>query len=287
VKPRLLDLFCCAGGAAKGYQKAGFYVVGVDIKPQPHYCGDEFHQADALTYPLEGFDAYHASPPCQGYSIMKNLPWVKCKTHPLLIPQVRELLKATGKPYVIENVMGAKLDAGWLCGQMFGLPFYSHRAFETNFAWLAPGHPNHRIVIERGRMLGRRGDKRYSNYTLDWMNQAELSQAIPPAGHPNHRIVIERGRMLGRRGDKRYSNYTLDWMNQAELSQAIPPAGHPNHRIVIERGRMLGRRGDKRYSNYTLDWMNQAELSQAIPPAYTEFIGKYLLAEVLARQVTK
>jgi SAM-dependent methyltransferase len=68
AKPRLLDLFCGAGGATKGYQRAGFYVVGVDINRQPHYCGDEFVQGDAMTYPLEGFDAIHASPPCQAYS---------------------------------------------------------------------------------------------------------------------------------------------------------------------------------------------------------------------------
>ena len=69
MKPRLLDLCCCAGGCTKGYQRAGFYVVGVDQNPQPHYCGDEFYQADALSFPLEGFDAYHVSPPCQKYSV--------------------------------------------------------------------------------------------------------------------------------------------------------------------------------------------------------------------------
>ena len=107
---RLLDLFCGAGGAAKGYQRAGFYVVGVDIKPQPHYCGDEFHLADALTYPIEGFDAYHASPPCQGYSCMRNLPWNSKKEYPLLILPTHEMLEATGKPYVLENVMEQKYE---------------------------------------------------------------------------------------------------------------------------------------------------------------------------------
>jgi DNA (cytosine-5)-methyltransferase 1 len=179
-KPRLLDLFCGAGGAAMGYSRAGFEVVGVDIKSQPHYPF-EFHQADALTYPLNGFDAYHASPPCQAYSIMKNLPWVKCKEHPKLINPTRELLKKTGKFYVIENVMGAKLDAGWLCGGMFNLGCYRHRLFETNFFWMQPGHPIHRDVIEHGRMLGRRGDKAHNSLNLEWMTQSEQSQAIPPA----------------------------------------------------------------------------------------------------------
>src|SRR3990167_10972018 len=101
-KPRLLDLFCKAGGATKGYQQAGFYVVGVDIEPQPHYCGDEFYQADALTYPLEGFDAYHASPPCQRYSVMTNGRWQdRLPNHPDLIQPVSERLSATNKPYII------------------------------------------------------------------------------------------------------------------------------------------------------------------------------------------
>ena len=163
-----------------GYYRAGFEVVGVDIKPQPHYPF-EFHQADALTYPLEGFDAYHASPPCQAYSIMKNLPWVKSKIHPKLIEPIRGRLCASGKPYVIENVMGARLDAGWLCGLMFGLTCYRHRAMETNFAWFQPGHPNHRRVIEKGRMLGRRADKGHESLGLDWMTKYDRSQSIPPA----------------------------------------------------------------------------------------------------------
>src|SRR3990167_3954569 len=108
-KPILLDIFCGAGGSAKGYQQAGFYVVGVDIEPQPHYCGDEFYQADALTYSLSGYDAYHASPPCQAYSRLRYLPWLKNKEYPALIDTTRNLLVATGKPWVIENVADAPL----------------------------------------------------------------------------------------------------------------------------------------------------------------------------------
>src|SRR4030043_482980 len=98
-RPRLLDLYCKAGGAAMGYHWAGFEVVGVDIEPQPHFPF-EFHQADALTYPLDGFDAYHASPPCQGYSVCT--PEHTKGNWPKLINPIRERLKATGKPYVIE-----------------------------------------------------------------------------------------------------------------------------------------------------------------------------------------
>ena len=160
MKPRLLDLFCGAGGAAMGYHRAGFEVVGVDIKPQKNYPF-EFHQGDALTYPLEGFDAYHASPPCQGYSIMRHLPWLKGKEYPLLIDATRQSLLSTGRYYIIENVDGSRyrkelpegLKAGYLCGGMFGLPFYRHRRFETNFAWMQPGHPRHQQKILSGGML--------------------------------------------------------------------------------------------------------------------------------------
>ena len=130
IKPRLLDLFCGAGGGAVGYHRAGFEVVGVDIKPHPHYPF-EFHQADALTYPLGGFDAYHASPPCQGYIHLKRgeLPG----EHPLLIEIIRLKLGKTGKPYVIENVPAARAyleNPLKLCGTMFGLPLWKHRYFE-------------------------------------------------------------------------------------------------------------------------------------------------------------
>jgi len=181
-KYRLLDLFCGAGGAAMGYHRAGFEVVGVDIKPQPHYPF-EFIQADALTYPLEGFDAYHASPPCQGYSRMRHLPWLKDNKYPMLIDATRGLFRQTGKPWVIENVMDAKLPAGWLCGTMFGYHFYRHRAFETSFFWLQPGHPKHLFVIKPGRYFGDAGDRanKLEAPCWDWMSKMEQRQAIPPA----------------------------------------------------------------------------------------------------------
>lgn len=180
-KPKLLDLFCKAGGASMGYYRAGFDVTGVDIEPQPHYPF-KFIQADAMTFDLAGYDVIHASPPCQGYSIMHNLPWLKDKVYPMLINPIRERLKESGAAWIIENVRGANLEAGWLCGTMFGMPFYRHRLFETSFFWLQPGHPKHEIVFRHGRMLGRRGDIAVKAIAegMDWMNPQELSQSIPP-----------------------------------------------------------------------------------------------------------
>jgi hypothetical protein len=135
----MLDLFAGAGGAARGYQQAGFDVVGVDIEPQPHYPF-EFHQADAMEYPLDGFDAVHASPPCQRY-IRSGLT-AKDGRHPDLLPPIRERLQASGLPWVIENVPGAPMRPDVvLCGSMFGLEVRRHRWFESNvdlFALLPP-----------------------------------------------------------------------------------------------------------------------------------------------------
>ncbi|MBA7632344.1 hypothetical protein ES703_39888 [subsurface metagenome] len=181
-----------------GYHRADFEVVGVDNKPQPHYPF-EFHQADALTYPLEGFDAYHASPPCQGYGITKNIHTCKEKEYPLLIPAIRRKLLETGKPLVIENVPGAPLQYSiMLCGLMFGLKVLRHRIFELNFYCMQPGHPYHRN-IEIGKdgfccVVAHSAVKGDSNYQypnrkaawieamrIDWMTKYELTQAIPPA----------------------------------------------------------------------------------------------------------
>lgn len=138
MRPRLLDLFCGAGGASAGYHAAGFDVVGVDIRPQPNYPF-KFIQADALR-PLEygypsrvfisaEFDAIHASPPCQRWLGVPGA--LGDAEYPDLIEPTRELLKATGLPYVIENVPGAPLDGFILCGTTFGLPIVRHRRFEV------------------------------------------------------------------------------------------------------------------------------------------------------------
>lgn len=185
-----------------GYYRAGFdEIVGVDIRPQPRYPFT-FVQADAMTYPLDGFDAIHASPPCQGYSIMRNLPWLRHKEYPLLIEPMLERLVASGTPWMVENVMGAKLPAGWLCGGMFGLPFYRHRFFHTSFFWMQPGHPRHEFTVRNGRTMGARARDIVHNGAqklganvghaagvslareamgIPWMSREEITQAIPPA----------------------------------------------------------------------------------------------------------
>lgn len=193
VRPRLLDLFCCAGGCAMGYHRAGFDVVGVDINPQPRYPF-EFHQADALAFVRDRgheFDAIHASPPCQAYSETHRL---QRNDHPELVPLTRSALKRTGKPWVIENVQGAPLISPIeLCGAMFGLKTYRHRLFETNFHAVAPEHPKHDAPqAKMGRppkagefihVVGNFSGVGYAKDAMgiDWMNRYEMAQAIPPA----------------------------------------------------------------------------------------------------------
>lgn len=186
MKPRLLDLYCGAGGAGMGYHRAGFEVVGVDLHPQKNYPF-EFHQADAMTYPLEGFDAIHASPPCQAYSTTRTL---HTNEYPELIGLTRERLR--GRLYVMENVVGAPLDP-WvqLCGSSFGLAVRRHRRFESSVLWLGPCcrhdlQPFPLDVTGTGGPGGRhRKPKNLAQAReamgIDWMTRPELSEAIPPA----------------------------------------------------------------------------------------------------------
>ena len=192
-KPRLLDLFCGAGGAAMGYSRAGFDVTGVDIERQPHYPFKFLH-GDALEVASRWvtygeFDAIHASPPCQFYSRLRSLPWLRDKEYWDSIPPTRALLQTTGLPWIMENVENAPMPALVLCGTMFGLewpdgtPLYRHRRFETNIEelWLTPGHPRHYRTLLRGRLLKGRARRAMGAMGIDWMTGEELSQAIPPA----------------------------------------------------------------------------------------------------------
>lgn len=199
-RPRALDLFCGAGGVAKGLQRAGFHVTGIDIKRQPRYCGDLFIQADALNPPvrLEDFDFIWASPPCQAYTGMQRINTRGPKrTHPKLIEPVRDMLRQSGCLYAIENVPGAPLiNPIVLCGSMFGLRVWRHRLFECNFWTLRPecrhaafpspiavygDHPqspgDKTMRVNRARTLA----EGQGAMGIDWMDWRTLTQAIPPA----------------------------------------------------------------------------------------------------------
>ena len=211
-KPRLLDLFCGAGGAAMGYHRAGFEVVGVDIEPQPDYPF-EFHQADALDvlesirdgghwyYEIGHIDAVHASPPCQAYSETQKLHG---KRHPRLIEPTRELLYSIGNlPYVIENVVGAPLaNPIVLCGSSFGLAVKRHRLFECDpFYTLAPPcqHPT---------------EKKYPTHARK--DKAQLSEFVH---------VYGTGGGAGKDIDLWRWAMDVPWMQtKAEIAEAIPPA---------------------------------------------------------------
>lgn len=202
-KMRVLDLFCGAGGASMGYYRAGFEVVGVDIKPQPRYPF-LFYQADALEFlarngkeVLRTFDLIHASPPCQAFTIAGNLARAQGKQASRidLLTPIRPLLERSHMPYVIENVKGAPLrDPVVLCGSTFGLKVRRHRLFESNLPLYALGPCKHR---EQGRPVGvyyALGDSIPKGGTtaktleeaqeamgIDWMTWPELKEAIPPA----------------------------------------------------------------------------------------------------------
>jgi DNA (cytosine-5)-methyltransferase 1 len=234
---KLLDLFCGAGGCTKGYQRAGFWVRGVDLKPQPRYVGEEFVQADALEY-LRGliesgeiaeFDAIHASPPCQAFSSLRTMP--KAKEHFDLLTPVRDVLTTLPQPSVIENVEGSPIldmpllgiNAITLCGTMFGLGLPTgaelrrHRLFEV------------------------------LNFQLTCIPRCQHNEG-PPIFDPIS--GYNRPRTVG------------VWGN----SGGISVRDNVKQYSTTERAVAMG-----------IDWMSGDELSQAIPPAYTEFIGRQLM----------
>lgn len=200
--PWALDLCSGVGGTTKGLQRAGFRVLGVDIAPQPNYCGDDFHQGDALAYVLEHghkFAASVAGWPCQAACTLTR-GTNKGRRYPQLIPAGRELMRLTGRPWVIENVTGAPIRRDLtLCGEMFGLDVIRHRHFEAEGVTLTRvPHKAH-----RGRVRGwRHGEYHDGPYLavygdgggkgsvgewqramgIDWTtSRLELAEAIPPA----------------------------------------------------------------------------------------------------------
>lgn len=215
-RPRLLDLFCGAGGAATGYHRVGFDVVGVDINPQPNYPF-RFVQADALDalrtllsgdslrvdgrqYFLRDFAGIHASPPRQAYS---DLQKQNKREYPDLVEPVRERLQKIGLPYVIENVEGAPLhDPILLCGEQFPeLRVIRHRLFESNIPIPPlPGHPKHGLTFTRDKR------KRHFGKCDEWTCNVQVT------GGGNSSVAAARDAM------------GIDWMTKKELNEAIPPA---------------------------------------------------------------
>ena len=296
-KPVCLDTFSCASGTGKGYEMAGYEVYAIDndpkplqVNPFPSLCADAMEcfatllSGGSLTFSdgrvltLADSDLIHASPPCQGYSIMNNLPWLRERVYPLLILPVRELLIATGKPYVIENVAGARfgakglikrglqehgLKAGWLCGGMFGLPIYRHRYFETNFFWPMPGHPKHRRVIREGREIG--------------------SRARDVTFWPKPRGIWEQGyeeKLPGKseQASKRPASHlpTVDTRKRPHLSERLP--GTNGNIDKFAPGHTAGWRIAA--DAMGISWMRRAELTQAVPPMMTYWIAHHLMVEL-------
>lgn len=198
---RALDLFCGAGGATRGLQRAGFHVTGVDIKPQPRYCGDVFIQADALNPPvdLREFDFIWASPPCQDYSTLKVFAGERCGK---MVSAVRDMLRASGVPFVIENVRGSDLEAPIvLCGTMFGLGVWRHRLFEMNPPALLVPQCRHELCPEPIDVTGT------GSASISPRKKKTGGQSRKPRG------LAHASEVMG-----------IDWMSRREISQAIPPA---------------------------------------------------------------
>jgi DNA (cytosine-5)-methyltransferase 1 len=200
MKPLALDLFCGAGGASMGLYRAGFDVTGVDIRDQRRYPFT-FIRGDATKLPVDlaRFDFIWASPPCQDYSALKGLSGAK---RGRLIPLVREMLRASGVPYVIENVVGAELrDWFVLCGSAFGLGVWRHRRFEMHPPLVFTPPCSHRMCRTPIDVTGTGGpfngtrakpgggiSRKPNNLAharavmgIDWMNRRELAESIPPA----------------------------------------------------------------------------------------------------------
>ena len=304
---RLLDLYCGAGGAAVGYHRAGFDdITGVDNRPQPHYPYS-FVFADALEYLTEHgkeFDAIHASPPCQAYSIMNNLPWLKHKNYPLLILPTLELLEALGKPYVIENVMGARhgaiglrkrgleahsLKAGWLCGTAFGLPFYRHRLFATNWLWLAPEHPKHTLNLHP------RAERWIYGGTVKGLPGGTAGLDTKPNDdlfHKNGKSILGAGD-LGKGSGlsiRQYIRQSGQYAGKVETTLAqetsLPNlANWQNNPLAGGIGIGSAKGWRLAAEGMGIDWMNRQELTQAVPPVYTEFIGKQLLSYLVQERL--
>lgn len=265
-KPKLLDMYSGAGGAAFGYMKAGFHVTGVDNKSQKRYAGDAFIKTDAIEYALSHgwqYDAIHASPPCQAHS---HITPDKSK-HIDLIPQTRFVLNMLGLPYIIENVGGARkslINPVMLCGADFGLKVYRHRFFESNVLLLVPCHVPHRDNTPRaGHGVSGKG---FVSVTSGGTN-------LTVAGKEINAWQLEDMEV---------------WKGRTERSRLSKPETY--HRYISPKGyiSVSGHFGAGDYVRFAMDidWMTNAELAQAIPPAYTEYLGRQLMRHIEQSQTS-
>lgn len=302
MKPRALDFFCGAGGATKGLQRAGFHVTGVDRKPQPRYCGDVFHQADALTFEFSHtaefvggsrdahpeicercglscelhFDFIWASPPCQAFTALRFMP--TAKEHPNLIPETRARLVESGIPYAIENVEGAPLGASgyliMLCGTMFGLQtrdgraeLRRHRLFETSFSIpLRPACQHHH---RSQKVLTVTGHTPVDNTRERRQSIAVCGNGSPISGRRSARGIRHAITVTGTGMGPRVSS-----------KRAITVTGHTAQTNVERNWTRETFTVEDARAAMGIDWMGMAGLSQAIPPAYSEFIAKQFFESV-------
>lgn len=298
-RPVCLDTFACGGWAGVGYEDAGYDTYAIDnvpdvlkVNPHPSLCMDAmlalellvFGQpltfSDGRTLYLEDIDLIHASPPCQGYSIMNNLPWIRSRKYPLLISRVRALLKQSGKPYVIENVAGAaskrnleklglldhRLRAGWLCGGMFGLPIYRHRYFETSFFWPQPGHPKHvNLTVERphdGGPMNHGRPERHPNPVNSGWRSGHDGQGVP-----TYDIFGKGGLLPGQRKRPALHLPTV-------TTQETPPVrGNGAQKSGVADGHAAGWRIAAEAMG--IDGKTRYTVTQAIPPVMTRWLGRW------------
>lgn len=205
-KFRILDAFCGLGGAAKGLKDAGLWVLGVDIKPQPDYCGDEFIQGDAIKFIIKNrrrFDAVWASPPCQAHSVLTlgNRGKGLFDNHQDLIPATRRALERSRKPWVMENVPLAPMRQDlMLCGLMFDLNLFRHRKFEMHgFTVPQPAHIPH-------------GDRRVQGWRHGEFHEGEIMGVYGSGGMKGELVKWQEAMGI---------DWSTSWRG---LSEAIPPA---------------------------------------------------------------
>ena len=295
MRPKALDLFAGQGGMSEGLRLAGFEVTGVDLSPQPRYQSGTFVQADALTFPLEGFDYVHASPPCQSHSSLRHLQ--QGRVYPCFIEEIRARLQASGIPWSIENVPGAPLGSGgfltMLCGTMFGLQtpdgraeIRRHRLFETSFSIaLRPAcQHGHESLSVCGTGLDSNAERWAKRRA---MSVTGHSAEISPSNWPKRAVTTVSG-------DKPNSANTPRKTLTATGEKGLPGLSHerraktmsvtggtPQRQVLHNQTRETFSIEDARAA-MQCPWMSMKGLSQAIPPPYGRWIGEQAIEAIRA-----